>query len=178
MIRAQQVRGAIAGVERAEGAAAIMTRTRTHTTAVAVQPERARYDELKEMLEGRRREIGDDVRGRMRVVRAEAAERPHEHLDPGEPSDIDVQDDIELVMIQMKAETLNRIDEALARLAEGTYGHCTECGEDIAEARLRALPFAIRCRACEEARETSQLRASVRQQRGSSPLGFDLPSRR
>ena len=47
----------------------------------------------------------------------------------------------------MKAETLNKINEALARLEDGRYGLCFECGDEIAEARLRARcpsPCAVR----------------------------------
>jgi RNA polymerase-binding transcription factor DksA len=43
--------------------------------------------------------------------------------------------------------------EALLRLAEGTYGACSDCGQAIVGARLQALPFAERCRSCEEAQE-------------------------
>ena len=46
----------------------------------------------------------------------------------------------------MKAETLKQIRKALARLDEGRCGYCDECGEEIVEPRLRALPFAVRCK--------------------------------
>ena len=39
---------------------------------------------------------------------------------------------------------------------------------DSDEARLRALPFAVRCKDCEEARETAELRERMAQRRGSS----------
>jgi len=39
---------------------------------------------------------------------------------------------------------------ALARIADGSYGTCTACGEPIAPARLAALPFATRCIGCAE----------------------------
>ena len=71
-------------------------------------------------------------------------------LDEGESSEVDIQEDIEFALIQMKAETLNKIDAALRRLNEDTYGVCFECGAEIAEQRLRALPFAVRCKDCEE----------------------------
>jgi len=61
----------------------------------------------------------------------------------------------------MKAETLQKINEALARLEEGKYGYCFECGEEIAEQRLRALPFAVRCKDCEEAREVAEQRERI-----------------
>jgi RNA polymerase-binding transcription factor DksA len=63
------------------------------------------------------------------------------------------------LLIQMKAETLARVDEALARLDAGQYGRCFECGGEIAEKRLRALPFAERCTVCEEKKEQLQGRA-------------------
>ena len=59
-------------------------------------------------------------------------------LDEGEASEVDIQEDIGFALIQMKAETLNKIDAALRRLGEGTYGECCECGDEIPEARLRA----------------------------------------
>jgi DnaK suppressor protein len=68
----------------------------------------------------------------------------------------------------MKSETLNKIEAARRRLDEGTYGDCFECGDEISEARLRALPFAVRCKDCEEARETAELRERMAQRRGSS----------
>jgi DnaK suppressor protein len=49
---------------------------------------------------------------------------------------------------------LRRIDAAMARLEEGHYGTCAACGVVIEPRRLRALPWALRCAGCEEARET------------------------
>ena len=61
------------------------------------------------------------------------------------------------------------------RINDGTYGGCFECGGEIAEARLRALPFAMRCKDCEEAHETSEHRERIMAQRhGSSAIVFDL----
>ena len=68
-------------------------------------------------------------------------------------SDADVQSSLDFTLLQMNADTLTRIDEALARLDAGHYGTCIECGDDIAERRLRALPVAVRCHECESGRE-------------------------
>jgi DnaK suppressor protein len=151
-----------------------MAKAAKRTTAVAA-PESTRYDELKRMLEERQRELTHEVQGRIRGVRADGAEKPHEVMDQGETSEVDIQEDIELALIQMKAETLNKINEALARLETGRYGFCFECGDEIAEARLRALPFAVRCKDCEEARENAANRERMlSQRRGSSSLFYDL----
>ena len=42
-------------------------------------------------------------------------------------------------------DTLRDVDAALAKLDDGTYGKCEECGEEIAEARLEAMPSARYC---------------------------------
>ena len=108
--------------------------------------DRDRYAELKSILEERRREIMSEVQGKIRDVRSESANSPTTGvLDAAETSEADIQDDIEFALIQMKSETLNKINDALSRLEQGNYGNCFECGEEIAEKRLRALPFAVRC---------------------------------
>ena len=137
-----------------------------------------RYDELKGMLEERRREILGEVQGRMRDVRAEGASTPERGVvDAAETSESDIQDDIEFALIQMKSETLHKVEEALGRLENGTYGYCFECGGEIAERRLRALPFAVRCRNCEEAREVQQTRErAMSQRRSSTSLFLDMSS--
>src|SRR5213595_1386647 len=94
--------------------------------------DQGRYDELKGILEERRREIMSEVQGRMREVRSEGAGSTLQGvLDAAESSELDIQDEIEFALIQMKAETLHKIDEALRRLEEGTYGYCFECVDEI-----------------------------------------------
>src|SRR3954464_14951102 len=135
-----------------------------------------RYDELKGILEERRREIMSEVQGRMRDVRAEGTGSGVQGvLDAAETSEVDIQGEIEFALSQMKAETLNKIDEALRRLEEGTYGYCFECGEEISEKRLRALPFPVRCKDCEEAREVKLQRDRLMaQRRGAASLFIDM----
>src|SRR4029453_2795679 len=96
--------------------------------------DKGRYDELKRILEGRRREIMSEVKEKIRDVRAEgASDNMHRIADAAETSEADIQDDIEFALIQMKAETLHKIDEALARLEEGSFGYCFECGDEISQ---------------------------------------------
>jgi len=138
-----------------------------------------RYSELKRMLEERRREIVGQVQERIRGQREESVwgGRAHEVRDEGENSEADIQEDLEFALIQMKAETLNRVNEALHRLEDGAYGFCFDCGEEISEQRLRALPFAVRCKDCEEAREVAAERERLlAQRRGASTLFFDVSS--
>ena len=133
----------------------------------------ARYSDLKRMLEERRKEILSEVQGRIRDQReADAWGKVNEVLDAGESSEADIQEDIEFALIQMKAETLTKINDALHRLEEGTYGYCADCGGEISDKRLRALPFAVRCKECEEGREMAVEREKVAAQRRNGPAFF------
>ena len=126
----------------------------------------ARTAGLRRILVDHRRAILAGVQSR---IRDGCVDRPAEVRDVADESDALLQGDIELALLQMKAETLARIDEALGHLDAGTYGACADCDGEIAERRLRALPFAVRCQACEARREQLQLRA---RQRAQQDAGF------
>lgn len=144
-----------------------MAQTSTTTTARGAQ---RRYDELRQMLSERGRVLSDEVHGQLRGVRADVAARSLDSQDDGELADNDLQDEIRLALIQLKAETLNKVNEALSRLEEGRYGWCHECSGEIAERRLRALPFAVRCTGCEQVRESASQQMEVRGRREAPPF--------
>ncbi len=148
------------------------------TTGKQASTNSGRYSDLKRMLDERRREILSEVQGRIRDQReADAWGKVNEVLDAGESSEADIQEDIEFALIQMKAETLTKINDALGRLEEGTYGYCSDCGGEISEQRLRALPFAVRCKECEEAREVAAEREKAMSQKRNGPsFFFDMSS--
>src|SRR5689334_10443628 len=73
--------------------------------------------------------------------------------DAREGINADVEDPIDLVTSteakaaafeesNLRYETLTQVEDALARIDEGTYGKCIDCGRDIEEARLEAVPWA------------------------------------
>src|SRR3954447_24164713 len=101
----------------------------------------SRYSELKTMLDDRRRELQAEVQGKMRGVREEGAwgGKLNEVLDAVESAEADIQEDLEFALVQMKSETLNKVNDALVRLEQGSYGNCFDCGEEIAEKRLRGM---------------------------------------
>jgi DnaK suppressor protein len=111
--------------------------------------DRKRYEVLKRMLEDRRREIHEKLRSLRETLPAEAALVK----DVEEQSVDDFIQEVDFALMEMKSETLAMIDEAIRRLENGTYGVCVECGDEIAEARLTALPFAALCRSCQEDEE-------------------------
>jgi DnaK suppressor protein len=107
----------------------------------------------------------------VRDARELGSHNHHHTADVREAFDAEPEDDLVFALIQMKAETLERVNEAVRHFDEGTYGCCIACGEAIASSRLRAMPFAVRCRDCEETREEE------RRQRGSQRVQVGSGSR-
>jgi DnaK suppressor protein len=85
------------------------------------------------------------MRERIRTASQEASESAHIE----ESALSDVVDDLDYALASLQADTLEKIDDALERLAAGEYGYCEDCGDEIPARRLDALPFAVRCLACE-----------------------------
>ena len=110
-----------------------------------------RAQDIRRLLEQRKRQLNAEMQGMMRTVRHES--RGERTADEQDVAESDTRSDIDLAVIQMKAETVARIDAALRRLDQGGHGDCVECGEKISIERLTAMPFALRCRDCEQSRE-------------------------
>lgn len=115
--------------------------------------DRKRYEVLDRMLRDRQAEIRNKLRSLREILPAEMAQVKDEE----EQSMQDFVKDMDFALMQMESETLRKIDEAMRRLQEGTYGICAECGQKIAEVRLRALPFARLCRDCQESEEGEEI---------------------
>ena len=133
-----------------------------------------RNADLRHMLSERRREMQDDVQSRIRDGRTD---RPKEVRDDLEHSDADIQGDIEFALLQMRAETLTRIDEALVRLDAGKYGSCFECearflNDDYERCRSRCVAR----RAKRDARRSKDGAERLGRQRGSLSLFPDVVS--
>ena len=60
---------------------------------------------------------------------------------------------IALKLKQTDAKILQGINDALLRIEKGTYGMCRDCGEPIAPARLKAIPWTRVCITCKEKRD-------------------------
>jgi DnaK suppressor protein len=106
-------------------------------------------DAVRSVLEARRRRVIEDLRWRTARLRDETVTAPTD-------LDADVADDaadLDASLLEIATATLHLIDRALERLDNGHYGWCTRCHRRISAPRLRALPFAERCRECETERE-------------------------
>lgn len=73
--------------------------------------------------------------------------------DAGEASVVDLLADLEYSSIERHLAELRGVEHALERIDRGSYGLCSECGQEIAEGRLEAHPAAERCIDCQSLRE-------------------------
>jgi DnaK suppressor protein len=114
----------------------------------------------------------------VRSVKHEITEgREHQKDDGMDTYDLasDARDqEISVILTDRVREKLGAIDEALGRMDDGSYGVCEECGLDIAEGRLLALPFTRLCVSCQSDREReSKLNKRYEDDRGTRRLGTD-----
>ncbi|MEO5358644.1 MAG: TraR/DksA C4-type zinc finger protein [Nitrospirae bacterium YQR-1] len=100
-------------------------------------------DERQILIKEAKNEISNFVKGDERQL-IDAA------LDDGDWSVVDVTEDIILQKLHHHKLKLNKIDEALRKIHNGTYGICEDCGQEINEGRLRVLPYAVHCVECKE----------------------------
>jgi len=78
-------------------------------------------------------------------------------IDDGDWALVDISEDVNLRRLAAHRELMHDIDEAVIKIANGTYGICEECDEEISSKRLAVLPTATLCIDCQEKKE--QLKA-------------------
>ena len=106
--------------------------------------------QVREALEGRREAVAADMRAEL-----EAFDSQHYVDLAGQVGDLEDQAlaallvDENLADIHRHIQEMRAIDAALLRLAEGAYGVCIDCGEEIDPRRLEAYPTALRCIDCQ-----------------------------
>ena len=128
-------------------------------------------DEVRRVLVERRRALLNEIQSRVRDAREVGSDGYRHTTDLDDTIDAEPEDDLVFALIQMKAEILERVNEAVRCVDEGTYGCCVDCGDVIAASRLRAMPFAVRCRDCEETCEHERGRDRIQFHRAPSVLG-------
>lgn len=101
-----------------------------------------------------------DIEAQEKILRARRAELAGElsdiehALDAPMPKDWEDRsserqgDEVLEALGHVELAELKRIDAALERIAEGTYGVCLKCDEPISDARLAAVPDAALCKTC------------------------------
>lgn len=115
---------------------------------------RSDIEELGALIEARQRalveELGREVaRSREEQYRDLAGATP----DTGEEAVAHLVADLDQAEISRDVGELRELEAARRRIADGAYGLCVDCGEDIPLERLRAQPAAARCLACQRRHE-------------------------
>jgi DnaK suppressor protein len=99
----------------------------------------------------RRRQLWQEIREDIEKKGMEDHRRLMQDLrDQGDTAIAELQESINYRFVQKKAEEIEHINASLEKLKNGEYGICEDCGEPIAPERLRVLPYATRCRECQE----------------------------
>jgi DnaK suppressor protein len=76
--------------------------------------------------------------------------------DPYGSASLTHDDEVAAAVVERRARQLEEVNRALEDMDAGRYGVCRECGEPIAAARLKVLPFATRCVKCQANQEASR----------------------
>ena len=100
-------------------------------------------------LEERKKQIEDrvaELTANLQKIEDDLDQPLPAHL---EDQAIDLEDDEVLERLgRTQQQELRHLNDALKRIADGTYGVCAKCGDDISQARLDAVPYAMICRDC------------------------------
>ncbi len=86
-------------------------------------------------------------------IKAERESNTDEGMDTYDLASEERDREINFILSDRERVKSQSIDDALARIADGSYGVCEACGLEIAEERLRALPFTRLCRDCQQDQE-------------------------
>jgi DnaK suppressor protein len=102
-----------------------------------------KYRALEKQLLSERQELGKRIETRLADVSVE-----REPDDEAAQATYSVTRDISAATLERERRTLTEIEAALRRIANSHYGICESCETTIADARLRALPWARLCISC------------------------------
>ena len=115
---------------------------------------RTRY---RKILAGMLKQLDVEASTTVNGMRGEATPFP----DPTDRAALESDRNLTLRIRDRERKLRNKINEALARIKEGTFGICEVCEEEISEERLRARPVTTLCIHCKETQEEDEERHHV-----------------
>jgi RNA polymerase-binding transcription factor len=120
--------------------------------AMALTPKQ--LDELKDTLTKRHKALAEETHADAAKARENVySQTTGPVADAGDEASADLISDVENAELSRDLQELREIESALARMTEGSYGTCIDCGGEIELGRLRSEPTAKRCFACQSAHE-------------------------
>jgi DnaK suppressor protein len=109
---------------------------------------------FKKLLNGRREELMSEAVGTMQGM----GETVESFPDPTDRGSLEGNRNLTLRIRDRERKLLTKIDEALGRIDDGTYGVCEECGGPIGVERLKARPVTTLCIECKSSQEADERR--------------------
>jgi DnaK suppressor protein len=103
----------------------------------------AKTNEIRRVLEGKRKELLTGTSDREEILIENAAEefdRLQQQLNR----------EVAIRNLDRESKLLKEVQAAIDRLDEDTFGVCLRCDEEIPEKRLKAVPWAAYCINCQE----------------------------
>jgi DnaK suppressor protein len=129
-----------------------------------------RKESLRKVLLAKKEEIWKDVKERLFTqMGKEYREEIDVSFDDGDKAMADLAAETGFSLIDMQTDVLDKIDRALSKLDEGTYGICEDCGIEISDNRLKVVPFAIYCIECKTRLEEMESIAREPERFGPGP---------
>jgi DnaK suppressor protein len=110
---------------------------------------RDQLDHFRGILSSWKRDLMEEVDRTMSHMKDEAANPP----DPNDRATLESEFALELRTRDRERKLIRKIEEALSRIEDGSYGYCVETGEPIGVKRLEARPVATLCLEAQERRE-------------------------
>ncbi len=112
----------------------------------------AQLEHFRDKLLSWKRELMEEVDRTVHHMKDEAANFP----DPNDRATQESEFSLELRTRDRERKLLRKIDSALQRIKDGSYGYCEETGEEIGLKRLEARPVATLCLEAQESRELAE----------------------
>jgi RNA polymerase-binding protein DksA len=109
---------------------------------------------IKGELELKRNALSSAIQDTMGSTR-DADQRRDMFKDPYGSASLTHDDEVAAAVVDRRARQLEEVNRALEDIDAGRYGVCRDCGEPIPAARLKVLPFAVRCVACQGTYESA-----------------------
>jgi DnaK suppressor protein len=117
-------------------------------------------ERIKQKLQLRRQQIVESLR---RLENETQALDTDSGQDIGDRSVLSISKESLFEQISQQRITLSMVEGALGRIADGSFGVCASCEDEISARRLEALPWTQYCLRCQEAREDVGGRGFLRQ---------------
>ncbi|MDR3605968.1 MAG: TraR/DksA family transcriptional regulator [Oligoflexia bacterium] len=91
------------------------------------------------------------------IVREDFSVNTDDRFDELDQATTDIEQSMRMRLRNRETLYIKKLEEALARIEEGTFGDCDECGEDIELRRLEARPTTTLCISCKEDQERKEI---------------------